>query len=157
MNNACLLAACAVNTHKRKTYNQRLDKDFNLYYKIKLKKYYHFEAIKVATIVENPHSTFLDKHIVPTAVMFKPVQVEPKSIGIEKIFTVCSKNCPNGIDKYVEDNLNKYTELGIWYQSDRDAVYTYIDEIKRKYNTDLEPDSLRYTTQFCWEITLAEC
>ena len=154
MNSAPIIAACAVNARKRKQehYNTYFDKDFEFYYKVKLRKYYHFEPMTLVKVEDIPHCKPFSKCIPQTEVVIKPVQVEAKSLVVERMFTVYSKNCPNGIDNYIEENLDRYAESGIWYMSDREAVYTYIEELNKKFNIDLDKDSLKYTTQYCWEV-----
>ena len=152
MNNAAIIAACTASRRNSERYNKYFDKDFEFYYRVKLRKYYHFEPMTLVKVEDKLHSKFCAGSICHSDVLIKPVQVEAKTVGIEKIFTVYSKNCPEGIDKYVEDNLDRYAESGIWYMSDREVIYTYIEELNKKYNIDLDKDSLKYTTQYCWEV-----
>ena len=155
MNAACLIAACAVNARRRKPehYNVYFDKDFQFYYKVKLRKYYHFD--NTTLVKANYEPCYMGSIYAPfcqSEVQITPVQVAAKSIAVEKIFTVYSKNCPNGIDSYMEDNLDKYIESSIWYASDSEVLYTYIEALNNKYNIDLDKSSLKYTTQYCWEV-----
>ena len=156
MNNACLIAAAAVTARRNSGHNMYahyVDRDFNIYYRVKLRKYYHFEPMTLVKANYEPcYVGSIYAPICQSDVQVTPVQVEAKTIAVERMFTVYSKNCPNGIDNYIEENLDRYIESGVWYMSDREAIYTYLDEIKRKYNIELDKDSLKYTTQYCWEV-----
>ena len=160
MNNACIIAACAVSARKRNSnyYNRYFDKNFEVYYKVKLRKYYHFEPMTLVKANYEPcYVGSIYAPICQSEVQVTPVQVEAKTIAVERIFTVYSKNCPNGIDKYVEDNLDRFAESGLWYMSDREVIYTYIDELNKKFNIELDKNSLKYTTQYCWEVESDVC
>ena len=161
MNSACIIAACAssgyhsVQQNKENKYRLYFTKDFELYYRVKLRKYYYFEPMTlVKTNYEPCYVGSIYAPILQSDVQITPVRTEAKTVGVEKMFTVYSKNCPNGIDNYVEENLDRYVESGVWSVTDREVLYTYIDELNKKYNIELDKDSLKYTTQYCWEVEM---
>jgi hypothetical protein len=159
MVSACLIAACAANGKlsaeqklKESRYNQYFTKDFELYYKVKLRKYYHFEPMTLITKETTGYSKFFGGHFCHSDVLLRPVQVEAKSIAVEHHFTLRADLCKNGVDNYIKENLSRYTESSIWNSSDIEALDLYITELNRKYGIDLDPKSLKYTNQFCWEV-----
>jgi hypothetical protein len=155
MNSATIIAACAVSARRRNSanYTQYFTKDFEFYYVVKLRKYYHFEPMTLVKANYEPcYVGSIYAPILQSDVQITPVRIEAKTVGVEKIFTVYSKNCPNGIDNYVEENIDRYVESGVWAMTDREVLYTYIDELNKKYNIELDKDSLKYTTQYCWEV-----
>lgn len=159
MNSACIIAACAVNSRlsqeqKRREdmYTQYFTKDFDLYYNIRFRKYYHFERV---TLVKPDYEPFYVGSIyapVKYDVMLHTVEVEPKSIVVERQFTIRASKCTNGVDNYIKDNLEYFTTSGLWFDSDRQAIDLYVNELNKKYDIDLDSSSLKYTNQFCWEV-----
>lgn len=161
MVSACLIAACAsggntlTEEQKRKEsmYNQYLTPDFDLYYIVKLRKYYHFEPMTLVKANYEPcYVGSIYAPILQSEVQLNPVKVEAKSITVEHTFSLRADKCKNGVDNYIRDNLDRYTESGIWYTSDREAIDLYVTELNKRYNIDLDPKSLTYTNQFCWEV-----
>lgn len=155
MNSACIIAACAANSRKRNEhfYNQYFDKDFELYYRVKLRKYYHFEPMTLVKANYGPcYVGSIYAPILQSEVQLKPVKVEAKSIFVERQFTIRADKCTNGVDNYIKENLVNFTTSGIWFDSDRQALDLYVTELNERYNIDLDMNSLKYTNQFCWEV-----
>ena len=158
MNDDCLIAAEAVTTHKNNCHNMYayyFDKDFDIYYRFKIRKYYHFEPMMLVKPTYEP--CYMGSIYAPfcqSEVQLTPVKIDAKTIAIEHSFSVYEKNCPNGIDNYIKDNLERLTNSGVWYDSDRQALDLYVTELNRKYNIDLDKSSLRYTNQYCWEVEM---
>jgi hypothetical protein len=158
MNSACIIAACAANGRATTTkqshnnYAHYFTKDFELYYVIKLRKYYHFEPMTLVTPEESP--CYIGSIYAPVKldVMLKPVFLDAKTIAIEHQFSIRADKCVGGVDDFVKNNLERLTTSGVWYDSDDQVLNKYISEINRKYNIDLDRSSLKYTNQFCWEI-----
>lgn len=133
-------------------------KDFEMYYVIKLRKYYYFEPMTLVKANYEPcYIGSIYAPILHSDVLLTPVKVDAKTVVVEKMFTVWAKNCPNGIDKYIEENLDRYAESGVWYMSDREVLYTYKEELDKKFNIELDKDSIKYTTQYCWEVESDVC
>lgn len=139
MNSACIIAACAAASRAA----QRSDKKANgnarnnieIYYKVKLRKYYYFDEM---TLVITPY--------------FKPVKVPARTVGIEHVFTVPASRCPNGIDRYIKENLKTFDESSLWKSYDNKVIFKYIDELNEEFRIDLDPSSLTYKSQFYWEV-----
>ena len=155
MNSTCLTAAavttCRNNSHNM--YAHYFDRDFNIYYRFKIRKYYHFEPMMLVKPTYEP--CYMGSIYAPfcqSEVQLKPIKVDAKSIAVEHSFSVYEKNCPDGIDNYIKDNLERLINSGIWYDSDRQALDLYVTELNRKYNIDLDKSSLKYTNQYCWEV-----
>lgn len=156
MNSACLIASAAVTARRNSGHNMYahyFDRDFNIYYTFKIRKYYHFEPMMLVKPRYEP--CYMGSIYAPycqSEVQLSPVKVDARTIAVEHSFSVYEKNCPNGIDTYIKDNLERLTTSGVWYDSDRQALELYIIELNRKYNIDLDKSSLRYTNQYCWEV-----
>ena len=158
MNSACIIAACAASGRAAKakqshtSYAHYFTRDFELYYVVKLRKYYHFEPVTIVTPEESPCYVGSIYAPVKLDVMLKPVFLEAKTIAIEHKFSIKDKYCVGGVENFVKNNLERLTTSSVWYSSDDRALDKYVSEINRKYNIDLDQSSLKYTNQFCWEI-----
>jgi hypothetical protein len=158
MNSACLIAACAAtarrnNSNGHNRYAHYFDRDFDIYYRFKIRKYYHFEPMMLVKPTYEPcYMGSIYAPILQSEVQLTPVKVDAKTIAVEHSFTVYEKNCPNGVDNYIKDNLERLVTSGVWYDSDRQALDLYVTELNRKYNINLDKSSLRYTNQYCWEV-----
>lgn len=160
MNSACIVAACAVNgrlsaeqKRKESMYSQYFTKDWELYYRIKLRKYYHFEPMTLVKYNYEPcYVGSIYAPVLQSEVQLKPVNIEAKSIAIEHCFSIRADKCTGGVDNCIEDNLEKFTTSSVWFDSDRQVFDLYITELNKKYNIDLDSSSLKYTNQFCWEV-----
>ena len=157
MNSACLIASAAVtarrNNNQHNMYAHYFDRDFDIYYRFKIRKYYHFEPMMVVEPTYEP--CYMGSIYAPfcqSEVQLTPIKVDAKTIAIEHSFSVYEKNCPDGIDNYIKDNLERLTNSSVWYDSDRQAFDLYITKLKRKYNIDLDKSSLKCTNQYCWEV-----
>ena len=158
MNNACLIAAAAVTARRNNSHNMYahyFDRDFNIYYRFKIRKYYHFEPMMLVKPAHEP--CYMGSIYAPycqSEVQLSPVKVDAKTIAIEHSFSVYEKDCPNGVDNYIKDNLERLTVSSVWFDSDRQALDLYVNELNKRYNIDLDHSSLAYTNQFCWEVEL---
>ena len=156
MNNACLIASAAVTARRNNGHNMYahyLDRDFDIYYKFKIRKYYHFEPMMlVKHTYELCYMGSIYAPFCESEVQLTPIKVDARSIAIECSFTVYEKNCPNGVENYIKDNLERLTTSSIWFDSDKQALDMYITELNKKYNIDLDKSSLKYTNQYCWEV-----
>lgn len=154
MNNCHIIAACQVAKKGHNNYGHYID--FNngqIYYKVNLRKYYHFEPTLIVTPIYEPlYIGSVYAPICQCEVQVSPVKIEAQTIAIEHCFYVYDKQCPEGIDNYIKKNLNKFITNNVWYDSDRQALDLYTTELNRKYNIDLDKNSLRYTNQYCWEV-----
>lgn len=156
MNSACLIASAAVTARRNNGHNMYahyFDRNFNIYYKFKIRKYYHFEPMMLVKPTYEP--CYMGSIYAPfcqSDVQVTPIKVDAKTIAVEHSFSVYEKNCPNGVDNYIRDNLERLINSGVWYDSDRQALDLYITELNERYNIDLDPKSLTYTNQFCWEV-----
>lgn len=158
MNSACLIAACASNVrninNKIETKKNLFEFNGELYYHLTVRKYYHFEQITlVAPIKNRPVSAaFSDNFIPESTVYIETVTAPARTFAQSHCFYINSKDCPNGINKYLETNLSRYTESSIWEFADAKVNKEYLDYIKRIYDIDLKPECRIMTTQFCVEV-----
>ena len=156
MNSACLIAAAAVTARRNNSHNMYahyFDRDFDIYYRFKIRKYYHFEPMVLVKPTYEPcYMGSIYAPILQSEVQLTPIEVDAKSIAVEHSFSVYEKNCPDCVDNYIKDNLERLTNSGIWYDSDRQALDLYVNELNRKYNINLDKNSLKYTNQYCWEV-----
>lgn len=156
MNSASLLGAAAVTTRRNNGHNRYahyFDREFDIYYRFKIRKYYHFEPMMLVKPTYEPcYVGSIYAPICQSEVQLTPIKVDAKTIAVEHSFSVYEKNCPNGIDNYIKDNLERLINSNIWYDSDRQAFNLYVTELNRKYNINLDKGYLRYTNQYCWEV-----
>lgn len=156
MNNACLMASAVVTARRNNNHNMYghyFDRDFDIYYRFKIRKYYHFEPMMLVKPTYEPcYIGSIYAPICQSEVQLTPIKVDAKTIIVEHSFSVYAKNCPNGVDNYIKDNLERLTTSNIWYNSDKQALDLYVTELNKRYNINLDPKSLTYTNQFCWEV-----
>lgn len=154
MNSACIIAACAAASRaaqQSKTNSHFSDgKGFEVYYKVKLRKYYHFEAMTLVSFVDNYYTGSIYAPIVTP--YFKPVKIPARTMAIEEVFSVAASKCPEGIDKYIKANLETFDESPLWKLNDNNVILKYVSELNQELTIDLDPSSLKYTSQFCWEV-----
>jgi hypothetical protein len=160
MNSACVIAACSNGAYKKEhePYSEYIDSDFNVFYVLKVRKYYHFEPMILVTNQTDLCTNLFGKYICQSDVLLKTVKAEPKSLFIEHHFSIYKDKCSNSIGKnvfeYVEQNIERFISSSVWDSSDEQALNTYIKELNRKYNITIDKNSLEYTNQFCWEVEL---
>lgn len=153
MNSACIIAACAAGARRRneqKNYSQYFDSNLELYYKVNFRMYIHFNRVKAIRPTED---VYIGSIYAPfKAIMIEPVLIEACSVAKQHTFSLAASKCPNGPDKYIEENLEKYISSTIW-KIDRDEIIEkYKQDIKNKYNIILDNSYLDYSVQYCWEI-----
>lgn len=153
MNPACLIAACAAsarNTAKSASNSYCATEEVEVYYKVKLRKYYYFEAM---TLVSYEGEYLTGSVYAPITTPFvKPVRVPAQTIAIEDSFYVAASKCPNGVDRYIKDSLGDFSASVTWRENDQKVINKYIGELSSELKIDLDPRSLTYTTQYCWEV-----
>ena len=159
MNSACLIAACAsasrrASEQQQNNYARYFTKDFDMYYRVTFRKYFYFEEMFLVTPIESP--CYFGSIYAPVKfdTVIKPIRVPTKTLAVAYSFPVRASKCPNGIDAYVRENLERFTTSTIWFNSDKEALDKYISELRNDFNIDADPSSFKYTTQFCWDIEL---
>ena len=156
-NNNCLTAT-ATTAYKKEDCNMyfhTFDNNPDNYYRFKIRKYYHFEPMTLVDFTYEPcYMGSIFARFCQSEIQLVPVRVDAKSIFIEHVFSVHKSNCPNNIDTYIKDNLERLVNSSIWYDSDRQALDLYVTELNQRYNIDLDESSLKYTNQYCWEVIL---
>ena len=159
MNSACLIAACAAaNRHNHEQYYKQYvylnsNCDITVYYKVRFRKYFHFNPITLA-VPENKLCSLKYTHdyLLQYDIAFKTITVEPKSIADELTFTISSFKCKNGVDNYIKEHIKDYENSELWELHKDRIINTYIDEIKKKYNVEIDKSYLDYNIQYCWEV-----
>lgn len=153
MNAACIIAACAASARNAaKAVNNHCSstEEAEVYYKVKLRKYYHFEAMN---LISYEGEYFTGSVYAPVITPFvRPVKVPARTIAIENSFYVAASKCPKGVDRYIKDNLDDFSASVIWQTNDQKVLNKYINELNSELKIDLDPKSLTYTTQYCWEV-----
>ena len=164
--NAALIAACTVSKRNQEqakfTYPKMyLTKDFDVYYVVIFRKYYHFEPTTLIKPIVDRLPIFNDEPIQPSPVSV--IKVEPKSFALQHSFSISPykdevKQFSN-IDRYIECYKHRFTESNVWCTSDLEVEKLYKDFIKNTYGIDLTMrlKDLNYTTQFCWEVVCDVC
>lgn len=154
MNSACIIAACAAASRAAQQSNKKANvsavNNIEIYYKVKLRKYYYFDAMTLVSFVDNCYTGSIYAPVITP--YFKPVKVPARTVAVEHIFTVPASKCPKGIDHYIKENLKTFDESPIWKSYDNQVIFKYIDELNEELRIDLDPSSLTYKSQFCWEV-----
>ena len=147
--NAAILAACATNIIKNNQVKTiHTTGTGELYYKVILKKYYHFEPMTLVAKINYPW--FLDKHNGALAV--KTIKVESKTLSVAHAFSIAASKCPNGVDSYIKENLTRFSNSAIWQVYDKQVINKYHTELMDKYDIDVEPSSFIFTSEYYWEV-----
>lgn len=156
MNSACIIAACAANSRNNPInrgpwmYTACIDNKLEIYYKINFRMYFHFNSIRVVRPVEEAYTGSV---YAPVKTLFvQPVIVNARTIAKAYSFSVIASKCPNGPDKYVEDNLERFTNSAVWESAKEEIINEYLENIKQKYNIILDKNSLDYSIQYCWDV-----
>lgn len=157
MNSACIIAACATSSRNAQENSSDMCTSYfrdttQVYYKVKLRKYYYFDSMALVTPIESPYYVGSIYAPLKFDVLLDTVNVEPKTLMIEHHFYINTKECSDGIDNYIKDNMSRFTSSGIWELKDQQVINKYLSEINNKYNIELIRDSLDFTTQYCWEV-----
>ena len=157
MNNACLIAACAAASRRNQNprlYTTYIDFKDNTYYKVNFRMYLHFNPIMIVCPEEEG---YVGSYFAPVLTNFiKTVQLESKTIAQQHSFMINSKKCKNGIDKYIENNLESFTGSTIWNLYRNEIIDKYVTDINRKYNIELDKSSVDYSIQFVYEVDSVE-
>lgn len=128
----------------------------NAVYELSVRKYYYFESIIIVAPTKQGEvsaRSFDDKYIPASNVYIETVAIPAKIAVRTHCFRISDEDSSNGINKYLEENLNRYTDSSIWEVADAGVAKEYLDYVKRFYNVDLKPECKIMTTQFCTEVT----
>ena len=149
--NAALIAACATVAHRKKELPLgKAMRELPLYYKVRFRKYYYFDAL---TIVTPDHERLSGSVYAPIkTLMLKPVRLDAKTFAVEQNFPIAAAKCTNGVDSYVKDNFERFTADYRWRSCDEDIFNKYAKELMTKYGVQAAPGSLNYTVQYHWEV-----
>lgn len=154
MNSACIIAACAAASRANQNNNSYSyvtgGKGFEVYYKVKLRKYYHFKDMILLSFVDDFYTGSIYAPVLTH--YYKPVRVPMKTVAIEHVFTVPSSKCTNGIDNYIKENLDAISKSDIFAYYDDKVINEYRSDLNKELKIDVDPSSFSYTSQFCWEV-----
>lgn len=159
MNSACIIAACAAHSRAMQNNDERMyvrsiDQDLNIYFHVIFRMYVHFNSIDIININENePLSDFYTGCIIPISTCnLNTIKTIPESIAKEHCFLINSKKCPQGIDRYIADNINEFTDSSIWEIYKDEIIKMYLKRLEEKYNIIIDENYLDYNIQFCYEV-----
>lgn len=154
MNTASIIAACVVNSHNRNKQAVKYNSDLleSIYYRVTFKKYYYFKAISmyIPTNIGNKIFSPTSQTLCADTV-FKTVKVPEFTFAVSYNFYVSSSKCPNGLTKYIQDNLDSIMSYPIWQVYDEQVLHNYKAMLNKKYNIDVNSMPFEYTTKFFWE------
>ena len=154
MNSACIIAACAANARRhneQSTPKEYLTKKLEVYYKVRFRMYLHFNSI--TTIIPSAEEVFVGSIFAPVKVHeLKTITIPASTIAREHIFSVAASKCPNGPDRYVEDNLERFKNSLVWSFYKHELTDKYKADVKDKFGVTLEDSAVDCTIQYCWEI-----
>lgn len=157
MNSACIIATCAASRHNREEHYAQyacLDatSDISVYYNVMVRKYFHFNSISITIPEIDCLAVRCGDNISKCDTFLKRVTLEPKTIAKQYSFCLPANKCKNGVDNYIKEHISEYENSTIWKLFDDEAINMYLDEVKRKYNIELDTSALDYNTQYCWEV-----
>ena len=141
---ACIIAACAANARARRKEEPVHIPTEELYYKVTLRKYYYFKRMVWSTPIEFNESA--------NSYSMRCVDIDTKTTAIASSFSVKEFLCPNGIDEYIKNNLERITSTDEWKARHAQVLQDYCSEVKNQYNIDVDPAYLNYTTEYYWEV-----
>lgn len=131
-------------------YTTYYTKNFELYYRVNFRKYYHFDSINLV----KPVGEFYTGSIyAPYKSLFiTPIQIPGDTLVVSHNFSISCDGIDGDIDKYIEDNIDRFVQSSVWNGSDEKAINMYLKRIADKYNVSLETDCLNYTNAFYWQV-----
>ncbi len=138
--NAALIAACAVNSmsgtpspYEVVTYSEKRRTHYNVEFRL----YYHFNSTFIVQSVDG---------------MLNPVRVPGTTMGVSHIFSVDSKECVDGIDKYIEVNRERFENSTVWETRKKEMIYKYVKQLENTYNIKIVEYNFDITPQYCWHL-----
>ena len=148
---ACIIAACAANARARKKEEPVHISTEELYYKVTLRKYYYFKPTTVIGKWLGTQYPVLNDGVIPV-VEIPPTTVDAKTYGLVSSFSVKESMCPNGIDEYIRNSLDKITSTDEWKAMHAKTLTDYCKDVKIQYDVDIDPAYVNYTTEYYWEV-----
>lgn len=148
---ACIIAACAANARARKKEEPVSIHTEELYYKVTLRKYYYFKPITIIGPTNRVDYPILNDEIIPVLEVI-PTMVGARTYAVMSSFSVKESSCPNGIDEYIRNNLDKITYTDEWKSLHAKTLMDYCKDVKAQYNVDINLACVSYTTKYYWEV-----
>lgn len=159
MNTACIIAACVANSHRRNKQNINCNNDLleNTYYKVTFEKYYYFKSVSISMhipVVATCSAFSTMDQLLITDTTFKTIRVPESTLAASYSFWISSSECPAGITKYIQDNLDSIKSSPIWQVYDEQVLHNYKAMLNKKYSIDVNSMSFEYTTKYFWEYDI---
>ena len=148
---ACIIAACAANARARRKEEPIHIPTDELYYKVTLRKHYYFKPTAIIGNSNRVDFPVLNDDIIPVLEV-TPVVVGARTYALMSSFSVKESRCPNGIDEYIRNNLDKITSTDEWKARHAKVLEDYCSIIKQEYDIEVDPTQLNYTTEYYWEV-----
>ena len=80
------------------------------------------------------------------------ISIPPSTVAFVGGITVKESMCPDGIDAYIRDNLDRITSIDEWKARHAAMLADYCSSLKQEYGIDIDPADLNYTTEYYWEV-----
>lgn len=148
---ACIIAACAANARARRKEEPVHIPTEELYYKVTLRKYYYFKPTTIIGPTNRVDYPVLNDEIIPVLEV-TPTMVGARTYALMSSFSVKESRCPNGIDEYIRNNLDKITSTDEWKSLHAKTLADYCKDVKAQYNVDIDTAYVNYTTEYYWEV-----
>ena len=148
---ACIIAACAANARARKKEEPVHIHTEELYYKVTLRKYYYFKPTIIIGSTNRVDFPVLNDDIIPVLEV-TPAAVGARTYALMSSFSVKESLCPNGIDEYIRNNIDKITSTDEWKSLHVKTLVDYCKDAKSLYDIDIDPTQVNYTTEYYWEV-----
>lgn len=150
--NACLLAAAARavvrnSRNDNASYgivSRRSETYFNIRFRITLR----FLPVRVVKLANE--LTLFSGDL--TRIKSIATETDALTLCKQHVVQVPAKECPNGPNRFVQDNLDKFTSSTVFKDIKEELIQNYIDDMRKKYNIDLTEGDLDYTTHYFWEV-----
>ena len=114
------------------TYNPRY-----IDYELVIYKYYKFPMLKLLA------------GYLPNA---KLVTIDSKTLGKSYMFSFTIDTEKETLNKYIEENLERYLTSEIWQVVDQEATKLYIEEINKEYDFYIKPGQYTCSTSARWVV-----
>lgn len=151
MNTACVITTCATNARNvaKDDPSSFFSRDTDNLYRVNLRLYLYFDEIIIAAPVGNFYTGSI---FAPVETLFvKPVTISSQVLAKLHTFSIEAKSLEDAII-YVNNHIDEFKNSIVWNSAESEIVNTYIEAIEEDYNIKLEIPSIKYRTQFIWDV-----
>lgn len=157
MSVACIIAACAAAARQRseptKQPSQEIIPKKEVYYKVIFKKAFYFKSFVQLVPEKGNFIGFAEEQEnFNRSFRLAKISVPSKTLGVQQIFTIPARVCSKGINNYIKEHFEDFTNDFIWDPFEKEAIKMYLNDVKTLYNILPDKKLINYTTEFFWDI-----